>query len=347
MTDGKRIAFGSESGPLENERGPQIPLTFTRSLEHGSEQRSEQNRRSFGQRAGIVCLNLLQPGLGLIRLGRLKAGLSWIAIECAICLVLLAVYRLGLIDDFPKFVMLMAGALLAGLTLLIGPNVQSWHHSRVLDDESLAWWRRWYVLLGIAAIGLGLWIAWDDEMHRYYKPFVERSASMTPSLFSGEHFFADMREGQPIERGSIVIVRHLGLPRVYRIVAMPGDRVKIASGVPVINGQKAGEVQEGQFRYADADGEVLGQLFTERLPGETSAYQVLDTGPGLVDDVAELEVPEGYVYVLGDNRDRAADSRVGAELGGVGLIPFADVVGRPLFVTWSSDRTRIGLRLAN
>lgn len=43
----------------------------------------------------------------------------------------------------------------------------------------------------------------------------------------------------------------------------------------------------------------------------------------LLDNVAEITVPEGYYYFVGDNRDQSEDSR-----GSLGLIPFANLIGK-------------------
>src|SRR5207237_6716564 len=99
---------------------------------------------------------------------------------------------------------------------------------------------------------------------------------------------------------------------------------------------------------------------TETLDGRS--YRTLDLVDGaLRDDTPVVQVPAGRYFVLGDNRDDSADSRLAIADGGVGLVPEANLVGRAAIIFFSLDGTarlvdpaswlrsirtaRIGLRL--
>ncbi len=59
-----------------------------------------------------------------------------------------------------------------------------------------------------------------------------------------------------------------------------------------------------------------------------------------------MPVPVGSIFVLGDNRDRSADSRVPPALDGMGIVPLTAVRGRVLFITYSlADWSRGGIKI--
>ena len=94
-----------------------------------------------------------------------------------------------------------------------------------------------------------------------------------------------------------------------------------------------------QFIARRADGTDVCRYprYRETLPGGRH-YEVLDLGPRFMDNTAPVLVPEGHLFLMGDNRDNSEDSRFPAEPGrGIGLVPMDNLVGRASFMIWSTD----------
>lgn len=184
------------------------------------------------------------------------------------------------------------------------------------------------------------------------EPFHVPSESMLPTLEVGDFMFANKfaygysRYSLPVSverftgrvldrpamRGDIVIFR---LPRdpeqvyVKRVVGLPGDRIRMARGVLTINGEPAGLERVEDYRGVPQ--------FIETLPGGVHHRVLHDPSLGPLDETAEVLVPEGHYFMMGDNRSNSLDSRVPAGLGGVGMVPAENLVGRADFRHFSVD----------
>jgi signal peptidase I len=172
------------------------------------------------------------------------------------------------------------------------------------------------------------------------------------------------------ERGDVVVFRHpvSGRDYIKRLIGLPGDRIQVQGGIVLINGEAAAQTPAGNFeelmeaqgperkRPRCANGPVgdggtcLKARAFERLP-EGSTHPVLDIGPQASDRTGVYTVPQGHFFFMGDNRDNSADSRLPQQVGGVGFVPFENLIGRAdrimfssagrsmlFFWTWRGDR---------
>jgi signal peptidase I len=160
-------------------------------------------------------------------------------------------------------------------------------------------------------------------------------------------------------RGDVVIVTPPGTNSDYikRVIGLPGDRLAVRGGTVWLNGRPVtrgpthqvdipidtnSPCDEGQ--YPDAQVRTAAGLVcrlpivTETLPNGRR-YDTVDVEDGSSgDNYPEVRIPANHVFLMGDNRDRSADSRFPlAELGLGGPVPYENLGGRAEFVTFSLD----------
>ena len=178
------------------------------------------------------------------------------------------------------------------------------------------------------------------------------------SLPFGIHPFPDGRlfASQP-ERGDVAIFKAPPLNNedyIKRVIGLPGDQIQMIGGVVYINGKQVKKVRikdfeiavspntdcaEAEFEATRADGTPICRYprFRETLPNGVS-YNVLDFGQRPQDDTAVYIVPNGMMFMMGDNRDNSQDSRFPAIPGGaVGIVPQDNLVGKATVMMWSSN----------
>lgn len=210
-----------------------------------------------------------------------------------------------------------------------------------------------------------------------FSPFNIPSESMLPKLVDGDYLLAAkwpygyskyslpfsvplipgrIMPGTP-SRGDVVIFKAPpgnDVDYIKRVIALPGDTVQMVHGQLVLNGTPVPKVKvanftvpvspntqcyDVQFQTTGPDGKPACSYpqFKETLPGGKS-YDVLDLGQRPQDDTQPVVVPEGHLFLMGDNRDNSMDSRFPAiEGGGIGLVPEKNLVGRAEIIMWSTD----------
>ena len=183
------------------------------------------------------------------------------------------------------------------------------------------------------------------------EPFQIPSGSMVPTLAIGDFIlvskfsyglrvpFTDIEVvplGEP-ERGDIVVFlyppdleRGVNTDYIKRIVGMPGDTVEVRDDVVFINGVEQTRTFTESYAYTDqtCHSEDM-RLFTEHLGDVTHPVLQSTSYARRMADWGPREVPADEYFVMGDNRDNSADSRVW------GFVPRENVRGKALFV-WLS-----------
>jgi len=217
-------------------------------------------------------------------------------------------------------------------------------------------------LLQLAGIVLAVFIGKGALAEPFYVP----SGSMEPTLLVGDALLASKypygysTASLPIQinlpetgrvfsetpkRGDVVVFRWPGdrsQAWVKRVVGLPGDRIQIRHGQLFINDHAAELKPDGVGQTEDDRGGVEpAYRFVETLPNGISHEILKLRDNGRLDNTPEVTVPAGRLFVMGDNRDNSADSRVAVRDGGVGMLPMNDLVGRADAVVASWD---LGIR---
>jgi len=172
------------------------------------------------------------------------------------------------------------------------------------------------------------------------------------------------------ERGDVVVFASPANPAedwIKRVIGLPGDTIQVRNGQLFINARavprqriddllipvtpnmveasrrtnEESPCYQKSYETKEQSGEQNRLMcryprYRETLPNGKS-YEVLDLFDGPVDNTPAYVVPKNHLFVMGDNRDRSADSRIAIENGGVGALPMDNLVGRALVSFFSTD----------
>ncbi|NWH09581.1 MAG: signal peptidase I [Alphaproteobacteria bacterium] len=136
-------------------------------------------------------------------------------------------------------------------------------------------------------------------------------------------------------RGDVVVFAHpqTGIDYIKRVIALPGDTIEMRDGAVIINGTAVPRHLTREYRFDEYAGTVIAvEEYEEKLPQGRAHTLVERPGVDFGDNFPRTTIPEGYLFVMGDNRDNSSDSRF---RNGVGLLPVENLIGRAEFISFS------------
>lgn len=263
-------------------------------------------------------LSLVVPGLGHIYLDRLVTGLGLVVAHVSLGSLATIAVVAGLSS--------VTGVVLAALpwcVLWVTAAVWAYRAGRAAASDPLP--RRHhptYLFALLALLALPNAAGWTLGIRaNIAEVFRIPSRSMLPTIAPGARVLVDklVYRHAPIRRGDLVVftnpnARHTRY--IKRVVALPGDIVELQNDELVVNGQHLDYLDAGANERVEIQGDARYRIRLGSTDGAKPAAAAFEP----------RKVPNGYCFVLGDNRHLSEDSRA------YGPVPLTDVVGR---VRWA------------
>lgn len=186
----------------------------------------------------------------------------------------------------------------------------------------------------IPTLMIGDFILVNKFAYGFRVPFTDWSKVPLTSKYIDQIFVTDQQDPK---RGDVIVFKY---PRdttinyIKRVVGIPGDKVEVVNEVVYVNGQPV-DMKEvpGKDFMSDMDDKYASKdlKFYEVKTGEHQHMVQIDQNPSpyVKKDFAEITIPSGHFFCMGDNRDHSSDSREW------GLVPKANIKGKALFVWFS------------
>lgn len=189
-----------------------------------------------------------------------------------------------------------------------------------------------------------------------FEPYRIPSGSMVPTLLIGDHVLVSkfaygiwlpfvntqiLDLGFP-ERGDIVVFRYPRNPRltyIKRVVAVPGDEIAVRNNRIYLDGELQMVEPVGGYDFVDDACRVTPtEKFHEHMGGNVHSVLTSSVGGKFLANRGAVRVPEGQVFVMGDNRDHSEDSRRW------GFVREDEIKGKAHFVwfSWNACEGRPG-----
>ena len=193
------------------------------------------------------------------------------------------------------------------------------------------------------------------------EPFKIPSGSMKPNLLVGDFLFVSkwdygysrysfpfglpLFDGKLLEkspkRGDIIVFKlptKESINYVKRLVAMPGETIKISEGMIYVKKKGAKEYTMYSQKLMEPffDDQYNADIMRLQENNTNRNYQVLNlSNNSMLDNTNEFLVPDEHYFFMGDNRDNSSDSRDTRNT--VGFVPKENIIGKVRFIFLSID----------
>jgi len=278
-----------------------------------------------------VILWLFGSGLPMIYCGRLWQGIIVEAILAAVYFLLYLL--LALIPEFFMFLVMLFIAISLGVGFLVYNIILTIETNRRKIPRLK---RTWGLIILVLVLSWSANAGLSFLRHKYLaEAYNMPSSSMENTLLVGDYLIAAKNiDPDEIKSGDLIVFKYPGDPRrdyegkgtnyIKRVIAMGGQTISIKNKRVFVDGKPFDEPP------------TVKKYSAKIVPYYKERY---GWGPYSRDNMPEVTVPEGKLFVMGDNRDNSSDSRFW------GYVDIKEVNGKPRFIhfSWDPDKKRVRL----
>ena len=285
-----------------------------------------------------LALSFLAAGVGHLYCGRITKGLplyfAWLLVPlCLMVAALVPPSATGLL----LLVLLPAVGIVA---LYLYAAIDAWLLARRIgSDYALRDYNRagvYWLLIVVQIVGfIGLVAGVHGSI---YEAFYIPTSSMSPTILNGDRILVKklLSPDHFPERGDLIVFRNPtsseAIAFVKRVVAVAGDQIEISGERVLINGNELKRDRVPNESLKHLGDQLGGQVVFEVNSGHRYLVAYDDTAEEESgQSVFEATVPEGHVFVLGDNRNRSMDSRQ------FGSIHSGNIIGNVEYIYWPAE----------
>jgi signal peptidase I len=285
---------------------------------------------SIKPRDGLIAflLSLLFPGLGQVYNGQPKKAILFFSLLLIFPLVF------GITRGTTFFYGLLSLVLIE-IALRIYIIIDSVKNAKRQKEYIIKSYNTWYYYL-LVAIGMFIILkVYDISTVLGTQTFKIPTNSNNPTIQVGDLLVADMRaynNNEPDYGDIVAFSKPDGLIYNYRVVGRPNDKLELIDNIVTINGRPS----TATFIKEVIEDEIPVAEFEEELPNghKHLIYKFKHPYDSTKTNIKDIIVPPDSYYVLGDNRDNAADSRYG------GFVKKDRIKGRIIYSFWGRAATK-------
>jgi len=264
-----------------------------------------------------AALSLVAPGLGQLYNGQILKGIIFLL---AFLLIPTILFLVGLPSQFLG----LAAIFIIVFCIWVFIIAEAFVAAKRKKEVVLRAYNKWYLYLLIILLVNGTYFIPRDSTANFtskvlgFRVYKIPAGSMEPTLLVGDYLVTNskyFKKAEP-QRGDLAILQNPKDPSkdfIKRVIALEGEKIEVKNKQVYIN--------------------------DEVLPESYAVHNDVNSDMAIRDNFGPEVVPPNHCFVLGDNRDNSMDSRWW------GSIPLGNIKGKPLYIYWAKDKSRIGKKL--